>query len=171
MDSWNESFLIPRCLSCPDPTSREIQRLIRGLGAKQTRKGLGPHLRNQPPPLHAGGRVRLALAATRLLSLAGVLQGDEDALQRVFLWRPGIHWAVQCSIFSFRLHLHSVIFHNCGREERGAQREEHWAAGRSAWFPEPQVVCGPPFDTTTQIIKSSHNKTLPSKQAIFILPH
>lgn len=52
-----------------------------------------------------------------------------------------------------------------------AQREEHCVAGRSAWVPERQVVCGPPFDTTTQIIKPSHNKTLPSKQAIFILPH
>lgn len=71
--------------------SREIQCPIKGLEPEQALKGLGPHLRNQPPPLHVGDRVWLALATSWLLSLAGVLEGGEDAVQRVLLRRPGIH--------------------------------------------------------------------------------
>lgn len=74
----------------PDAQSREIQRLIRGLEPERTVEGAGPHLGNQPPPLHAGDRVGLAIAA-RLLALAGVLEGSEDAVQRVLLGRPGVH--------------------------------------------------------------------------------
>lgn len=62
----------------------------------------------------------------QLLPLAGLLEGSEDAVQGVLLRGPGIPGAVERSIVT--LYLHSVIFHNYGREEMGLSRK-----GQGCW--------------------------------------
>lgn len=79
--------------------------------------------------------------AAQLLPLAGLLQGSEDAVQGVLLRGPGVPGAVQRSIVT--LYLHSVISHNCGREEMRLSRKDQgcWASSRAEW----QVFVGRPL--------------------------